>query len=331
MAKMLSEDRDALAQTRLRNVLRKHGVANARTLEQKISDAGPGPQRIDPHVLSPARQLLIDDGIVRRLPGAGSANWFHLTVTPRAVVDARYAAQLPIWQAIAKQELSMRVGQALEIATYRALLGLPPAAIFFGRFVDLEAHDDATLYSKDEPPRHIGDRTTPGKKCLDFLVQHPTAGFLGIECKNVREWLYPQQAEVKELLLKCLALDCVPVMIARRIPYVTFRLLWTCGCIMHQTFNQLFPKSAQQIADQARHKDLLGYHDIRTGNLPDARLTTFIQKNLLSVADEARQRFDEYKDLLSDYVSGELEYMAFAARVRRREQGLNEDFDDDET
>jgi hypothetical protein len=51
---------------------------------------------------------------------------------------------------------------------------------------------------------------------------------------------------------------CVPVIIGRRIPYVAFRLLYPCGVILHQTHNQLFPVSDQELADRARHKDNLG-------------------------------------------------------------------------
>jgi hypothetical protein len=305
-------------------------VANSRTLEQKISDAGPNPQRVDPHILSPVRQQLLEDGVIKRLL-RGNGNWYHLTDMSPSIVDQRLDRQLPVWNAICQQSTSMRVGQALEIATYRALIGLPSNAHYFGRITDLNDHDDSSLYRKDEPPSYLGNRSIPNNKRLDFLVHHQTAGYLGLECKNIREWLYPSQTEIKETLNKCIALDCVPVFIARRIPYVTFRLLWTCGCLMHQTYNQLFPLSAQTIAADARNKDLLGYHDIRIGNLPDRRLTAFIQKNMLDLASEARARFERYKDLLADFASGELYYAAFAARVRRRESNLNEDFDEQDT
>lgn len=325
MAKLSREERDAIARSRILNILRQHGVANSRTLEQKISDAGPNPQRIDPHILTPMRNLLVDEGVVSRLGGANQ-NWYHLAQTPPDIVARRLAVQLPVWQAVGTKDLGGRIGQALEIAVYRALLGIQ-GGVFFGRYSDLDEHDDSTNYSKDEPPRHIGERATPGKKCLDFLVHHPTAGMLGIECKNVREWLYPGQTEIIEALRKCIALDCLPVIIARRIPFVTFRLLHACGAISHQMFNQIYPASAQAIADQAKHKDILGYHDIRTGNIPDHRLVAFIQKHLFSVAPAARKRFDEYKDLLAGYASGDLSYISFAARVRRREQGMDEDYD----
>jgi hypothetical protein len=97
--------------------------------------------------------------------------------------------------------------------------------------------------------------------------------------------------------------------------------------IVHQTYNQLFPASEQNLAERARHKRNLGYHDIRVGNAPDARLLKFIGKNLLAVAEHARSRFEEYKDLLDGFVAEDTGYEEFAARVRRREHGLNEDND----
>ncbi|MGE0830305.1 MAG: hypothetical protein AB7O04_13270 [Hyphomonadaceae bacterium] len=47
-----------------------------------------------------------------------------------------------------------------------------------------------------------------------------------IEIKNVR---------------KCLVLDIVPVLLARRIPYVTFRLLSPLGVFFHQQYNHSSP------------------------------------------------------------------------------------------
>ena len=51
-----------VAKRRLLNVLRDNVVATARTLEQKISDAGPGHMRVDPHALLNARKQLEDGG-----------------------------------------------------------------------------------------------------------------------------------------------------------------------------------------------------------------------------------------------------------------------------
>ena len=84
----------------------------------------------------------------------------------------------------------------------------------------------------------MSGRQIPGGKKLDFLVISLSAGLAGIEVKNVREWQYIDREDISELLLKCCALDAVPVFIARRIPFVTFRVLNPCGVILHETYNQ---------------------------------------------------------------------------------------------
>ena len=195
-----------------------------------------------------------------------------------------------------------------------------------GNFLDLAAHGDGTPYSKEEPPQSLSGKSISGEKRLDFLVQHPQAGWAGIEAKNIREWLYPDRKEIRDLLTKCVALDVVPILIGRRIPFVTFKVLSTCGVIFHQTYNQLLPETEHELAEQAKDKTLLGYHDIRTGNMPDSRLQKFIQTNLVKILPEARLKFNEYKDLIEAYTKG-MEYKVFAARVRRRTDGTPEDSD----
>ena len=124
---------------------------------------------------------------------------------------------------------------------------------------------------------------------------------------------------------KALALDAVPILIARRIPFVTFHLLSPCGVLFHETYNQLYPEADAELATQARDKRLLGYHDIRVGNQPDARLRRFIIEHLPRLLPAAQEQFETYRDLLEGYVEGEHSYEAFAARVRRRQDGEPED------
>jgi hypothetical protein len=126
---------------------------------------------------------------------------------------------------------------------------------------------------------------------------------------------------------KCLYLDCVPVLIARRIHPSVFFVFNPCGFILHQTYNQLVPQADEALATKAREKDMLAYFDIRLGNQPDVRLTKFLGTNLPMVLPAARKRFDEYKDLLTLYCRGYMGYEEFAARVRRRGAGQNEDDD----
>jgi hypothetical protein len=320
------EDREDLARRRLISVLGRQVVANARTLEQKIADAGPANMRIDPHILTSARAKLIEEGVIQRVT-AGHKLWYHLGNTPSVQVKNRLETLLALSERISEKNFTLRLGQALEIATYRALVEINPEIEFFGTFPDLDTHDDSKLYSKLEPPAHLGKRVIPGKKLLDFIVRHPDGFYLALECKNVREWMYPDRSEVLDLIKKSLALNCVPVLIARRIPFVTFKLLNAVGVIVHQTYNQLFPYADAELAAEVRNKELLGYHDIKVGSIPDARLSKFIITNMMNVAAEAREKFEAHKDLLTEFVEG-APYMIFAAKVRRRANGQREDRDE---
>jgi hypothetical protein len=137
----------------------------------------------------------------------------------------------------------MLSGQTLEIAVFRSLLA-QSALEFFGAFTNLDAHDDSSLYVKEEPPSSLNGRQIPEQGKFDFLIRHPTSGYAGLEIKNIRQWFYPNRDEIRDLLFKCCCLDVVPVLIARRIHFSTFSVLNPCGVILHQTYNQLYPTSA---------------------------------------------------------------------------------------
>ena len=319
-----------LAKKRIRSVLTRHVIANHRTLEQKIADAGPINQRINPHALATAFNMLELSGeLSKRQESNGT--WLYLTDTPLNQVQSRLSEQLPFWLRTQQQQLTMRIGQTLEISVYRAMRAFTTLR-FLGAYTDLNEHEDCDLYVKEEPPSSLDGHSLAGKEKLDFIVSHPTAGWAGIEVKNKREWMYPSSSDTRELLSKCLALDAIPVLIARRIPFVTFRVLSPCGLVIHQTYNQRLPASEHSLAEKLRDKTLLGYHDIRLGNEPDARLKRFFGVNLPKVLQDARGRFDQYRDLLERYARGTMPYEEFAARVRRRQKGIDEDHDpsDDE-
>ncbi|NVD46112.1 hypothetical protein [Qipengyuania atrilutea] len=77
MAKLSRRERETIARERLLRLLARHGVATMRIIEQKISDAGPFNQRINPHILTMVRNDLIDEGEVRRFHHAGTT-WYRL-------------------------------------------------------------------------------------------------------------------------------------------------------------------------------------------------------------------------------------------------------------
>jgi hypothetical protein len=325
--KMTRAEREALGRTRLIRVLRAHGgVASMRTLEMKISDSGPNPMRIDPHILTDARENLRRARQIDTIPNV-AGKWYFLTDFAKEKVAQRYAELAAVQGEFAKRNFNTRLGQTLELAIYRALEA--SNCDFLGRFPELADHGDHKLYKKDEPPNYIGVRRIPDDRQLDFLA-HYADGWAGIECKNIREWLYPDRAEIRQLIDKCLYLDCIPVLIARRIHISTFFVFNKCGLIIHQMYNQLLPQADAELAAKAKDKALLGYHDIRLGNQPDARLLKFVLENLPQLVGTMRPRWEQYKDLLQAYARDGLVYTEFAARVRRRHDGADEDGDWDD-
>src|SRR6266852_5566459 len=163
---MNRQQRLALAQKRLGNVLLAHTVATDRTLEQKISDAGPLNQRIEPFILTQARAGMLKDGRIRP-EKRGKTLWYYLPETAQEEVQNRLAELEPIYEATQGGEFKVRVGQALEIAVERALResGRP----FLGAHSDLEEHDDSALYKKTEPPLVISAQRMR-KGPLDYIV-----------------------------------------------------------------------------------------------------------------------------------------------------------------
>jgi hypothetical protein len=123
------QQREIIARRRLERVLKNHIVANARTLEQKISDAGPSDQRIDPHILTRVRNAMVREGKISKIPYS-ETNWFTLPQTDAALLNQRLAEQALTTKELRKQSVSVRIGQTLEIATYKALLTLENVAFF---------------------------------------------------------------------------------------------------------------------------------------------------------------------------------------------------------
>ncbi len=292
----------ALAQKRLISVLRARIIAPDRTLEQKISDAGPNNQRVEPLILTQARNALVAAGRIVPL-WRGRTPWFHLSETTEAQIQERLNVLEPIYARTQDGLFTQRLGQVLEIAVQKALQ--LSDRDFLGWYDDLGEHDDSTTYHKIEPPLLISGRKIE-KGPLDFVVFEPV-GMAGIEVKNYRTWIYPDSTEVKNMLWKCSDVGAVPVLISRRLPFITFRLLNLSGCLVHQTYNQLYATANAELAALTRDKNLLGYHDVRVGNEPDKRLTKFIQQ-LPDLVAGAKRTFDKFNPPHVAYGRGLINY-----------------------
>lgn len=324
VAQKLRPEREAIARRRLATVLETYAAASARTLEQKISDAGPDPLRIDPHILTPVRNAMVKERRLVRIEKL----WYARANEDPTRLQAKIERLRPVQQRISNGSFAKRLGQTLEIAIFRSLVD--SHLNFAGAFLDLEEHGDSTMYSKEEPPASYSGRRMPGKRLFDFILFDEIAGPIGVEAKNVREWIYPRQIEMRELSLKAAVSNTIPVLIGRRIPYVTRLVFEQCGFVFFEMFNQLYPYADEELAGLAADKDLLGFHDIRVGNVPSSQLSLFIQTAIIAEARSSSEAFGSHIDLIMGFGTGEHSYESFAARVRRRRQGRPEDSDEDE-
>jgi hypothetical protein len=138
-------------------------------------------------------------------------------------------------------------------------------------------------------------------------------------------------------LSKCSDSGLVPILIARRVPFITFRLLNLSGCLVHQNYSQLYSDSDEELAQLVRDKNLLGYHDVRVGNEPDARMMRFVQELLPDLVEEARVTFDKFREVHGAYGKGEIRYQEWTREVlvrsgiwsAREEDERDEDYDED--
>ncbi|HEY2547872.1 MAG TPA: hypothetical protein VGI46_17500 [Candidatus Acidoferrum sp.] len=244
----------------------------------------------------------------------GRTPWFCLSDTPRDEVEEWLEVVEPIYEQTQEAMFKQRLGQVLEIAVLKALKA--SARNFLGDYPNLDEHDDSELYDKIEPPRNIsGNKIEKGP--LDYVVFEP-GGRGGIEVKNYRTWIYPDKTEVRNLLWKCGDVGAVPVLMARRLPYITFRLLNLSGCIVYQHYNQLYANADKALAEAASDKDLLGYHDVRVGSEPDKRMNHFVSELLPGLVGDAQNTFERFRDLHLAYGREELDYTHWVREVMTR-------------
>src|SRR5947209_20599876 len=103
------KERYLLAEKRLCNILQKYIVASGRTLEQKISDAGPTNQRIDPHILTVARKWLIQKGTIQSTQ-MGGIPWFYLSTEEAATAKKRLSELDALHRQTQKPQFVMLLG-----------------------------------------------------------------------------------------------------------------------------------------------------------------------------------------------------------------------------
>jgi hypothetical protein len=293
-----------MAMLRLPNVLDTNIVANQRTLEQKISDQGPDEQRVDPHLLRLALSELVHyRRLIREITLPEShVPWYANAGQDPVKVTDKLGQLAPLYEQVAHGAFPNLVGDALEIVVFRQIQARTRADRRCSYQGSIDYHGTKTRgrYRKVDPPLTFMEGTSHGP--VDFIFNHPDVGALFVECKNVREWIYPNDGKIKELIRKCCATGATPLFIARRIHYATItNLLEPAGIIAHESYHQYYPDGDDDLIARVRHKRSLGFTDVRSWEDPDRRTGAFFRTMLPAVGAEMAARFRRHRRHLLAY------------------------------
>jgi hypothetical protein len=296
----------ALGRKRIMSILDTYVVSTIRHIEIKISEAGPYNQRVEPAALSMAYRSLKKEGHIK-----------IIQTVPVEVVASAYTYGKPgdkgklqkfnrlynlHHKFVQKDEYC---GWQLEKLLYDTALECRDTFTIWGSG---PVYEDKTLKKlpNSEITFYNGNRSYKDAGLDLFMVQKDTQIPIGIEAKNIREWIYPASYEVWRMLAKAATLECLPVLAARKISYISRAGLFSkIGILGFETQFQYFnPKvkaaSNYKFSDVVK-KDGLGYADIKiTNEIPPFFLNyfnTILPANIETYYD----RFMEHKEIIKEY------------------------------
>jgi hypothetical protein len=293
-----------LAKKRIQSILDRETVAHERTLEQKISDQGPIGQRVDPHLITLALRDLRE---LRRLSihhheSTKEIPWYSNIATHPDIVVSKLNFIAPLYSRLT-DDLKHHLGYALELVTYKALeqaRQANPRYHFDGVFELSSPLDNRGFFKKINAPTSLNGHST--RRSPDFIQHGHNVGSLCIECKNRREWVYPDSDLIKHHILRCNELNVAPVFISRRLHYTTItNFLIPAGIIAHETLFQYLPSEFSDFVSQVKDKRSLGFTDLVAADNPHPRTAKFFLEDLPVVAEHMSQRWNKNRSALVDF------------------------------
>lgn len=145
-----------IAKARVQKVLDRERVAHQKTLEQKISDQGPLPQRVDPHLLGLAIMDLTELGRLKTATHAatGSQKWYANKLTKPDEIEGRLEELAQLYARTLQSSNS--VGDALEIITEKSIIAAFEGErrySYQGHFLLKKPKDKHNRIRKIQPPK----------------------------------------------------------------------------------------------------------------------------------------------------------------------------------
>jgi hypothetical protein len=151
---------------------------------------------------------------------------------------------------------------------------------------------------------------------IDHVVYLREQGLiLGLEDKNWREWVYPNDEIIPKLLRKCLGNGHVPVLIARKLPYITRLVFKAVGILGFETHFMYLHPVLESKFELIRHKDGLGFADLRFTADPPRHLVHFLQTVLPKEISTTATTFAENRSLIESYLGEQTSYYEFMSKL----------------
>lgn len=313
------DDWDIIASKRIQNILEKRRISYSSHLEIKISEAGPKWMRAEPHIISNALRNMVLDGQITKytptnLTPSGSNPTFYTPLNFSGAADASRSRFFVEWRELFlwATQRSEYCGHMLEKIIFDSVLQTDKYHVLgsapgYG--------DDGVLVKTagSEILDYQGKRIYKGDSGsgFDLFVIHKSTNTpIGIEAKNIREWIYPASEEVWRAIARACTLECLPVLIARKISFISKAGFFAkFGILGFETNFQYMaqkvqPDSKYQFKDKVIHKDKLGFADIKLIKPKDAapaHIVNFFEDTLDQNAEIYFERFMQNKDLLKKY------------------------------
>jgi hypothetical protein len=237
-----------------------------------------------------------------RHPATANQPWYANPGTSATSVATRLTDLAPLYASVSGHGFGNLTGDALEIIVFQVLDRIYTTHRrypYLGQFI-LDQPKIGGRYRKLPPPRHLAGAQT--QKEADFIQFGHTAGPLCIECKNLREWIYPNSRDIRELIIRAVELRSLPVLIARRIHYTTrTNLLEPAGIVAHETYLNYYPADQVELAEKVRNRRSLGFTDVIASEEPHERTVSFFTTNLPRIIDRMADRWFKNLNALTAY------------------------------
>src|SRR5713101_8389851 len=198
-----------LAKQRVINVLQRRIAANIRQLEVKISESGPPDKRPEPHILATALKTLMASDEVKQYKPKGESS----------KEESVFYTLTPFYPDVAKK----RVDELL--VPYRIYRMLADKEEYCSQVLE-----NIASASFQAAGHYTSLGKLPSTAPLDGVYQMESHK-IGNEVKNAREWVYPHSGRIWVMIRKCLEIEAVPFLLARKLPFVTRAIFSRIGIL----------------------------------------------------------------------------------------------------